>query len=97
MNIGMVIAGFRWAHRINIRDLAKELGVSSATLSRIECGKSCDGDTLAKIISWMLGDHDAGNINRKVEEQDSECMARPDRASVGRPRKSDGLAVRRQG
>ena len=39
---------------LNIRDMAGELGISSATLSRIETGKPMDGISLAKILKWMM-------------------------------------------
>ena len=41
-----------------IRDAAKDVGVSSATLSRVENGKVPDLDTFGKICSW-LGDDPA--------------------------------------
>lgn len=37
-----------------IREAATEIGISAATLSRIERGEDCDGKTLAKIIRWQL-------------------------------------------
>ncbi len=39
---------------LGIREAAAELGISPATLSRIERGESMDGATLAKILHWLL-------------------------------------------
>lgn len=39
---------------LTIRDVAGEMGVSPATLSRVERGEECDGATLAKILMWQL-------------------------------------------
>ena len=38
-----------------IRDVAKEMGVSPATLLRIEQGKPCESGTFAKILLWLIG------------------------------------------
>jgi hypothetical protein len=54
MRLGAVIADWRWANRIGVREATKLMGVSAATLSRLECGKNCDGDTLAKLLLWLL-------------------------------------------
>jgi transcriptional regulator with XRE-family HTH domain len=37
----------------NIRDIAKEIGVSPATLTRVEAGRQPDIDTFQKICSWL--------------------------------------------
>lgn len=54
MRIGRIIKDWRWANRVNIRDMAKELGVSHSTLSRLESGENMDGETLGRILQWML-------------------------------------------
>jgi hypothetical protein len=54
MRLGAVISDWRWANRMGVREAAKLIGVSIATLSRVECGKNCDGDTLAKIVLWLI-------------------------------------------
>ena len=53
MKLGELIRLWRNVERIGIRDLAKEIGVSHATLSRIERGENMDGRSLAKIIHWL--------------------------------------------
>ena len=55
MTLGTVIHKWREASGINLRDAAKEIGVSYPTLSRLENGHDLDGDTLVTVICWMLG------------------------------------------
>ena len=38
-----------------IRDVAKEMGTSSATLYRIESDNVCDSTTLAQVLLWLIG------------------------------------------
>jgi DNA-binding XRE family transcriptional regulator len=40
----------------SIREVAKEVGTSSATLLRIEQGKPCDSGTLAAVLLWLIGE-----------------------------------------
>ena len=39
----------------SLRDVAKEVGTSAATLLRIEQGMGCDADTLATVLLWLIG------------------------------------------
>jgi DNA-binding Xre family transcriptional regulator len=39
--------------KTGIRDAAKQVGVSAATLSRIEAGKLPDLDTFSKLCKWL--------------------------------------------
>lgn len=39
----------------SIRDVAKEIGTSSATLLRIEQDNTCDSTTLATVLLWLIG------------------------------------------
>lgn len=55
MKLGDVIRKWRKMSDIGIRDAAKEIGISHGTLSRIERGEPMQGDTLAKILMWLLG------------------------------------------
>lgn len=56
MKLGQVLKEYRWALRKNVRAMAKEIGLSHATLCRVERGENMDGATLARIISWLLRD-----------------------------------------
>lgn len=59
MRLGHVLADYRYAQRIGVRDLAKEIGISSATLNRVENEGACDGATLIKILSWLFAAGDS--------------------------------------
>jgi transcriptional regulator with XRE-family HTH domain len=37
-----------------LKDAAKEIGVTLSTLARIESGEMMDGETLAKILTWLI-------------------------------------------
>lgn len=54
MRIGRLIADYRWGNKISTRDLAKQIGMSSATLNRIENGENCDGATLVRLMTWLF-------------------------------------------
>ena len=56
MNLGRVIAGYRKKERYGVRAMAKEIGISHATLSRIENNKDCDSRSMTKILLWLIGD-----------------------------------------
>lgn len=56
MRLGQVIKRWRVMSEINLRDAAKMIGTSTATLSRIEQGENMDGKTLARIFEWLLSD-----------------------------------------
>lgn len=54
MRLGIVIRKYRLMSELGIRELAKEIGTSTATLSRIERGFPADGNTLAKVLVWLM-------------------------------------------
>lgn len=54
MNIGTLIVGYRHHKEIGVREMAAEIGVSAATLNRIELGEAMDGSTMFKIIVWLF-------------------------------------------
>lgn len=54
MRIGTVIQAWRIQKRIGVRDAAKLIGTSPATLSRIENGKNADGKSITKLMLWLF-------------------------------------------
>lgn len=52
-HIGRLLVLHRASAQIGMRDLAAEMGLSIATLSRIERGHAMDADTLLKIWAWL--------------------------------------------
>ncbi len=65
MRLGKVIADYRWANRIGVRELARTIGVSHPTLNRFERGEKCDSDTLTKIMAWLFASGDAAGRRAK--------------------------------
>lgn len=51
--LGVLLRAWREKERIGVREAAKQIGVSHATLSRIENGKPTDGQTLWLILNWL--------------------------------------------
>ena len=69
MRLGKVLADYRFANRMGVRGLAKEIGLSQATLNRIENGGGCDGTSLIKIWQWLHGDGVSDQRRQKPETQ----------------------------
>lgn len=53
-HIGRMLALYRTANGWSVRDMAKLVGTSPATLSRLERNYAMDADTLMKLLAWML-------------------------------------------
>ena len=54
LRLSEVIREYRWAKRIAVKDIAAAIGVSSATINRIENGDMPSGQTLSRILRWLL-------------------------------------------
>jgi len=54
MRLGEVIRRWRKMSDVGIREAAREIGVSHGTLSRIERGEAMEGETLAKVLGWLM-------------------------------------------
>lgn len=52
--LGRMIRCYRQMNERELRTVAKEIGISAATLMRIEHGRECDASTLMKILQWMM-------------------------------------------
>jgi transcriptional regulator with XRE-family HTH domain len=59
MRLGIVLRKYRAIQELSVRQLAKEIGIAFATLSRLENGMAVDADTLMKILVWLTGRADA--------------------------------------
>lgn len=53
MRLGIVLKKYRAMQEVTVRDLAQDVGVSAATMCRIENGMDCDSTTLMKIFNWL--------------------------------------------
>lgn len=55
MRLAAVLRKYRLMNELTVRDLAKSIGISAPTLCRFENGNGgIDGDTLAKILLWLM-------------------------------------------
>jgi len=52
--IGRILSAHMIIERKTVRELAKEIGISSATISRITRHKDIDGKTMISIIKWLF-------------------------------------------
>jgi transcriptional regulator with XRE-family HTH domain len=53
-HLGRMLALYRASRRWTVRDVAPQVGISSATISRIERGQTMDAATLLKLLDWLL-------------------------------------------
>ena len=53
-NIGTLLRTYRENERYGIRSMAKAIGISPATLSRIERGFPCDQRVMLLLINWLF-------------------------------------------
>lgn len=52
--LGNLLVVYRSMRLLDIRTLAKDIGLSAATLSRIERGHAMDAATLIRVWTWLL-------------------------------------------
>lgn len=52
--LGRMLVLYRMHHDLGVRELAPRIGLSIATLSRIERGHAMDAATLLKVWQWLL-------------------------------------------
>lgn len=50
---GRLMVLYRATHNLGVRELAKESGISPATISRVERGHAMDAETLLKFWTWL--------------------------------------------
>jgi transcriptional regulator with XRE-family HTH domain len=51
--LGVLLRAWREHRRMGLRETAKIIGISHATLSRIENGKPTNGVILWKVLTWL--------------------------------------------
>lgn len=54
MRLGTVLRKWRLMCELDLRTAGKQMGISAATLLRIEQGRDMDGQTFAKIFRWLM-------------------------------------------
>lgn len=53
MKLGTVLKKYRLMMELDLRSLAKEIGVGASTLMRLEHGHEPDYRTFKKILDWL--------------------------------------------
>jgi transcriptional regulator with XRE-family HTH domain len=53
-HLGAMLALYRASRQWTVRDVAPQIGISIATVSRIEHGQTMDAATLLKLWAWLL-------------------------------------------
>lgn len=54
MKLSECLAAYRSEHKISLRSLGKTIGVDFLTLHRFEKGLPIQGDSLVKILKWLI-------------------------------------------
>ena len=80
MRLSEVLRQYRWASQQGLRPLSKEIGLSAATLNRIELGKSPDYRSMLKLLHWLLDEQpEPAELPNNVKE----AIHRYDQALAG--------------
>lgn len=53
MRIGEIIRKWRLMSELDLRTVGKQIGISAATLMRLEQGRDTDAATMFKVLAWM--------------------------------------------
>lgn len=67
MKIGKLLVMYRAMQSLGTRGLAEEIGVSAATINRLEKGKEIEGKTMIKIVTWLFLDEERAVMTAKEE------------------------------
>ncbi len=59
MKLGQILASWRWANKLTLRAAGEQIGVSPATLQRLEKGEVVQGDSLVKVLQFLLETDDS--------------------------------------
>lgn len=54
MNIAELLRIYMAVVDVRVRDLAKQIGVSPATISRVSRGEKIDSKTMLLVINWLF-------------------------------------------
>ena len=56
MKLGVLLRKYRAMQELTVRDLAAQIGIPHATLSRVENGENLDAQNLMKIFNWLVAE-----------------------------------------
>ncbi len=60
MKIGLIVQRWRWSTCRSQTSVANEIGISKATMHRIEMGRDVDASTFLKLINWLAAKSEKG-------------------------------------
>ena len=60
-NLSVIVRKWRLINELTVRELADDIGFSSATLTRIERGMAMDATTLMKVLNWLCKEQGGKN------------------------------------
>ena len=52
--LGEILRIYLAVNQLTLRPVAKEIGINASTLMRITHGKQMDGETMVKLLAWMM-------------------------------------------
>ena len=64
MMLGAVVKCYRVTNEMTLRQIGAEIGISAATLMRLEQGRDPDGATLAKVLTWLFQSENGNAVPR---------------------------------
>lgn len=82
MRLSKVLRQYMWAEKLTLRPLAKELGMSAATLNRFLNGGELSGEHLASLLRWLLDTQKGFNPHPALERG---ATVRPDWVAPPKP------------
>jgi transcriptional regulator with XRE-family HTH domain len=56
MRIGIILRRYRQIDELTQEDLAKQIGISVASLGRLESGNPCEAENLVQLQHWLFTD-----------------------------------------
>jgi len=74
MKFAALLKSYRQVNRLSYRDCSKVIGLSIATLHRIEQGKPVDQATLLLLINWMFGGKNAKVSPNSFTNSESDAI-----------------------
>lgn len=66
MRLSRILERWRYGAELTLKAAAEQIGIPLQTLSRIERGGVPDGETLARILVWLVGPQEKGQNDQTV-------------------------------
>lgn len=76
MRLASVMKKYRIMSELDLRRLASDIGISAATLSRIESGEDAKSSTVNKILVWLL--QEGNQTQQEVKDEAGQFVVKRD-------------------